>query len=90
MLAKSQNDNYCSTMRIALPLASTSWLVPANVDSKEGLQEVRQMDQAQAQGLQLLGCCCSAVVVLQEGVVLTLEEVKVKEHAQHEVLQPAL
>jgi len=41
-------------------------------------------------GLQLLGCCCSAVVVLQEGIVLTLEEVKVKEHAQHEVLQPAL
>jgi hypothetical protein len=40
--------------------------------------------------LQLLGCCCSAVVVLQEGIVLTLEEVKVKEHAQHEVLQPAL
>jgi len=65
-------------------------LVPANVDSKEGLQEVRQMDQAQAQGLQLLGCCCSAVVVLQEGVVLTLEKVKVKEHAQHEALQPAL
>ena len=90
MLAKSQYDNYCSTMRIALPLASTGWLVQAKVDSKEGLQEVRQMDQAQAQDLQLLGCCCSAVVVLQEGVVLTLEEVEVKENAQHEALQPAL
>jgi len=90
MLANSQYDKNCSTVRIALPLASTGWLVPANVDSKEGLQEVRQMDQAQAQGLQLLGCCCSAVVVLQEGVVLTLEEVKVKDHAQHEVLQTAL
>ncbi len=90
MLANSQYDKNCSTVRIALPLASTGWLVPANVDSKEGLQEVRQMDQAQAQGLQLLGCCCYAVVVLQEGVVLTLEEVKVKEHAQHEALQPAL
>ena len=90
MLANSQYDKNCSTVRIALPLASTGWLVPANVDSKEGLQEVRQMDQAQAQGLQLLGCCCYAVVVLQEGVVLTLEKVKVKEHAQHEVLQPAL
>jgi len=89
MLANSQYDKNCSTVRIALPLASTGWLVPANVDSKEGLQEVRQMDQAQAQGLQLLGCCCSAVVVLQEGVLLTLEEVKVKENAQQEVLQPA-
>ena len=76
-------------MRIALPLAATSWLVQANVDSKEGLQEVRQMDQAQAQGLLLLQCCCSAVVVMQQGVVLTLEEVKVKEDAQHEALQPA-
>ena len=89
LLANSQYDNYCSTMRIALPLASTGWLVQANVDSKEGLQEVRQMDQAQAQGLKLLQCCCSAVVVMQQGVVLTLEEVKVKEDAQHEALQPA-
>ena len=62
------------------------------------------MDQAQAQGLQLLQCygsavvvmglkllqcCCSAVVVMQQGVVLTLEEVKVKEDAKHEALQPA-
>ena len=60
------------------------------MDSKEGLQEVRQMDQAQAQDLQLLQARCSAVVVMLQGVVLTLEEVKVKEDAQHEALQPAL
>ena len=47
------------------------------------------MDQAQAQGLKLLQGCCSAVVVMQQGVVLTLEEVKVKEDAKHEALQPA-
>ena len=89
MIAKSQCDNYCSIMRIALPLASTSCLVQAKVDSMQGLQEVRQMDQAQAQGLQLLLCCCPAVVVMQQGVVIQLEEVKVKQDAQHEVLQPA-
>ena len=77
-------------MRIALPLASTGWLVQANMDSKEGLQEVRQMDQAQAQALQLLQARCSAVLVMQQGVVLPLQEVKVKENAQHEALQPAL
>ena len=91
LLANSQYDNYCSTMRIALPLASTGWLVPANVDSKEGLQEVRQMDQAQAQTLELLQARCPAVLVMQQqGVVLPLQEVKVKENAQHEALQPAL
>ena len=81
-------------MRIALPLASTSWLVQANEDSKEGLQELRRMDQTQAQGLQLLHCSRSAVVVMHDGVeglrvVLPLEEVKVKEDAQLEALQPA-
>ena len=90
LLANSQYDNYCSTMRIALPLASTGWLVQANADSKKGLQEVRQMDQAQAQGLKLVQGSCSAVMVLQQGFVLPLEEVKVKEDAQQEALQPAL
>jgi hypothetical protein len=66
-------------MRIALPLASTSWLVQANVDSMQGLQEVRHMDQAQ--GLQLL--YAGMVVLLQ------VEEVKAKEDAQQEVLQRA-
>ena len=70
-------------MRIALPLASTSWLVQANVDSMQGLQEVRHMDQAQ--GLQLLYSSRDAGMV----VLLQVEEVKAKEDAIQEVLQRA-
>jgi hypothetical protein len=73
-------------MRIALPLASTSYLGQANVDAMQGLQEVQQMDRAQVQvqGLQLLHCCRPAFVVMQllkQRVQLQLEEVKVKKHA---------
>ena len=81
--AKRQLDNYCSTMRIAPPLASRSYLVQANVDSMQGLQEVRHMDQAQ--GLQLLYSSRDAGMV----VLLQVEEVKAKEDAQQEVLQRA-
>ena len=88
MIAKRQCDRYCSTMRIALPLASTSYLGQANVDAMQGLQEVQQMDRAQVavqvQGLQLLHCCRPAFVVMQllkQRVQLQLEEVKVKKHA---------
>ena len=83
--AKRQLDNYCSTMRIAPPLASRSYLVQANVDSVQCQQELRHKDQAQ-----MAGYCRSAVVVLQQqGVLLQLEEVVVKEPARQQVLQPA-
>ena len=87
--AKRQLYNYCSTMRIAPPLASTSYLVQANVDSMQGQQELRQKDQAQIVGLARY-CCRSAVVVLQQqGVLLQLEEVVVKEAPRQQVLQRA-
>ena len=87
--AKRQLDNYCSTMRIAPPLASTSYLVQANVDSVQCQQELRHKDQAQMVGLARY-CCRSAVVVLQQqGVLLQLEEVVVMDPARQQVLQPA-
>jgi hypothetical protein len=57
MIAKRQFDKYCSTWRIALPLASTSYWVQAKTDSIQGFQEVQQMDRAQVQ--------VPAVVVMQ-------------------------